>query len=236
MILATLLSSGGGYMSEDKKSANKAEKTEAPAADEAKPAGGGLASKLTTTHLIIIGVAGFMVCFITALFVLLAILLKPAPVADPAKSETPAANDAAKSETKADDANKKTAEHGEKKEGGESEAGKTAAVDEKKALFLKVDPPFIVNFDEARSAKFLQVTIEIMVRNDADLKSVENLLPIIKNDMIKLLSAQSFEELKTTRGKELLRTKALQTIQAIMNTEFGRPVAENVLFTTFVMQ
>lgn len=75
-----------------------------------------------------------------------------------------------------------------------------------------------------------------MTRNPAVVNVVEQHIPLIRNNFIALFSAQEFEEVATTEGKEALRQAALEEIQNIINDEMGEPGIEQVLFTAFVIQ
>src|SRR5690606_21224653 len=81
-----------------------------------------------------------------------------------------------------------------------------------KAIFYTIRPPFVVNFQDSTRAKYLQVSIDVMARSDAAIAAVENHLPIIKNDLINLLSSQTYEVLRTAEGREALRKSATMTI------------------------
>lgn len=105
-----------------------------------------------------------------------------------------------------------------------------------KALFFTIRPPFVVNFQGSSRAKYLQLSVDIMARQEAVISAVEDNLPLIKNDLIALFSSQTYEELKTPEGREALRKAAVQTVQAVLVREAGQAGVEDVLFTTFVMQ
>jgi|GEM_PF-330541 len=104
------------------------------------------------------------------------------------------------------------------------------------AMFFKIEPAFIVNFEGSRNIKFLQVTVEVMTRDKPTLKYIEDNLPIIKNDLVTLFSAQQYSDVSLSSGRESLRKKALQVIANIIEKEAGFNKVEEVLFTSFVMQ
>lgn len=106
----------------------------------------------------------------------------------------------------------------------------------KPAVYVKLDPPFVVNFDGQGKARFLQVVIELMGRDESKLENAQNHMPAIRNKMLLLLSSQSYDVLSTVEGKELLRQQALEDIRAILEDELGEPVIEDLYFTSLVMQ
>lgn len=51
-----------------------------------------------------------------------------------------------------------------------------------------------------------------------------------------LFAQQNAEELITRAGKEKLQAQALAEVRKLMKAETGKPGAEQLLFTSFVMQ
>ncbi|VAW84843.1 hypothetical protein MNBD_GAMMA18-925 [hydrothermal vent metagenome] len=113
-----------------------------------------------------------------------------------------------------------------------------APVEEVKApaIYVKVDPPFVVNFDGQGKARFLQVVMEFMGRDEAGLEDAQHHMPAIRNKMLLLLSSQSYDVLSTTEGKEQLRQQALAEVQAILEVEVGHSAVEDLYLTSLVMQ
>ncbi len=108
--------------------------------------------------------------------------------------------------------------------------------EEQAAVYLPIDPAFVVNFASQGKARFLQVTVEIMTRDPAVPDSVKLHMPVIRNNLMLLLSSQSYDSVSTLEGKETLREEALEVIQQILEEETGDPGIEAVYFTSFVMQ
>ena len=105
-----------------------------------------------------------------------------------------------------------------------------------RAVFYTIRPVFVVNFQQSKRAKFLQVNVDVMARDDNAIDDVIDNLPLIKNDLVKLFSSQTYDQLRTPEGKEDLRLQATKTVQEVLLRETGRPGVEQVLFTQFVMQ
>lgn len=115
-----------------------------------------------------------------------------------------------------------------KGEKGEKEGGGIA--------YLPLDPPFVVNLEKPTQARFLQVGMEVMVKNAESLDDVKKHMPAIRNNLLLLLSSQSYETLSTVEGKEAIRGTLLADIQKILQERTGKPLVEAVYFTAFVMQ
>jgi flagellar FliL protein len=104
------------------------------------------------------------------------------------------------------------------------------------AIYIPIDPAFVVNFAEGSRARFLQVTVEVMTRNTHVEEQIRTHMPVIRNNLVLLFSSQTYEGVSTLEGKEALREEALTVIQKILEEETGDPGIEAVYFTSFVMQ
>lgn len=104
------------------------------------------------------------------------------------------------------------------------------------AIYLPIDPTFVVNFSGQGNARFLQITVEVMTRSSEVLEQIKIHMPVIRNNLNLLFSDQHYDKISTLEGKERLREETLEVIQRILEKETGDPGIEAVYFTTFVMQ
>jgi flagellar protein FliL len=115
--------------------------------------------------------------------------------------------------------------------------GKKAAEPKLPAQYVKLDPPFVVNFEAKGLMRFLQVTVEVMTRDPATKDIMEKNNPMIRNDLIMLFGSQTYDTISTREGKEKLRTDALATVGKVIKSEGGDDKkVEQLYFTSFVMQ
>lgn len=108
-----------------------------------------------------------------------------------------------------------------------------------KALYFSLDPAYIINFkDENNKQHLLQVKISVMHRDARIDEMLKTQGPLIRNNLLILLSSQDFKTLQSQEGKNALAEKALEEIQTILQDEEGDDTLtiERVLFTDFVMQ
>jgi flagellar protein FliL len=105
------------------------------------------------------------------------------------------------------------------------------------ALYLGLDPPFVVNFEGEQSVRFLQVTVQLMSRDPATIELLKANDPMVRNDLLMLFSGQKAAAVSTREGKEALRTQALASVRQVISGAGGHPEkVEAVYFTSFVMQ
>ncbi len=106
----------------------------------------------------------------------------------------------------------------------------------KPAIYYPLKPPLIVNFQARGRQRFLQAELTLLVRDEAVVQAIETHMPMIRNSMVMLFSGQTYEDLQTPDGKDILRQQALDEVQRVLEEETGEPGVEQVLFTNFVMQ
>lgn len=120
--------------------------------------------------------------------------------------------------------------------GAKAEKGKDAEP-KAPALYVKLEPPFVVNFEAQGVMRFLQVTVEVLTRDAHVAGLVKANDPQIRNDLLLLFGAQQAPDLKTNEGKEKLRKDARDVVAKVVTAEGGDGKnVENIYFTSFVMQ
>lgn len=117
-----------------------------------------------------------------------------------------------------------------------ADAGGESSKESGPAVYKSLDPPFVVNFDGQGKARFLQASLQVMTRNEDVVALLDQHMPAIRNTLVMLLSAQKYEEIGTSEGKEALREQARDAIQKILDEENSEAQIEAVYFTSFVMQ
>jgi flagellar FliL protein len=105
----------------------------------------------------------------------------------------------------------------------------------KAAIYYAIDPPLVVNFEDASAVRFLQVTIEVMARDQKAIDGVQKNVPLIRNNLLMLISNRDYKTLMSREGKEKLRGEALAEVRKITTKE-GTPPIDDLLFTSFVVQ
>jgi len=122
----------------------------------------------------------------------------------------------------------------------------------KPAFYMDLQPAFVVNFEDQTHAAYLQVEMQIMARDKEILDTVSKHMPVIRNNILLILSAQKYEEVKTRKGKEELQQTLLEAIQKVISEanpalaadkdkkgegkEPAPHTIEQVYFTSFIMQ
>jgi len=121
----------------------------------------------------------------------------------------------------------------------------------KKAFYINMQPAFIVNFEEQGEAAFLQIEMQAMTYDNRVTDEMTKHKPVIRNNILLILSAQKFEEVRTREGKENLQKQVLVAVQEIVGESMAAmlkedgdepekgelvPNVEQIYFTSFIMQ
>jgi flagellar FliL protein len=112
-------------------------------------------------------------------------------------------------------------------EGGEGGA--------KTVLYYAIDPPMVVNFEDGSVVRFLQITMEVMAHDQKAIDSVQKNMPLIRNNLLLLMSNRNYQSLMSREGKDKLRAEALAEIRSVQQKQGGGDI-DDLLFTSFVVQ
>jgi len=103
-------------------------------------------------------------------------------------------------------------------------------------IYLPLEPALVVSFEDREAVRFLQVTVEVMARDEKAIEAVQTHTPVIRNNLLMMMGGQTLADLTNRDGKEALRQQALEEVQRILVTNTGEPGVEDLYFTSFVVQ
>jgi flagellar FliL protein len=104
------------------------------------------------------------------------------------------------------------------------------------AIYAALDPPFVVSFDEEDGARYLQLTLQAMARDEETIAAVKQHAPAIRNSVLFKLSGYELEVLATQAGKEQLRQELLVAANEILAKNGVETGVEELYFTSLVIQ
>lgn len=103
--------------------------------------------------------------------------------------------------------------------------------------YMDLSPAFIVSFPFQGRQRYLQASLTIMSRDAEALAAVTEHMPIIRHNLLNLLTAQMLGVAESPQpGIENLRNLATAEVKAVLHQEIGRDGIDQVIFTAFVMQ
>ena len=112
-----------------------------------------------------------------------------------------------------------------------------AASEEEQALsplYYELAPSLVANVQQG--ARYARADIQLMTRAPEALDEIVRDAPAIRHELPLLLGEQEGSLLKTPRGKEKLRKRALKAARSVMEGLTGDPLVEDLYFTSFFVQ
>jgi flagellar FliL protein len=110
------------------------------------------------------------------------------------------------------------------------------AVKPKPPIYIPLEPPLVVNFERNGRIGFLQANVEIMTRELRVQEALAYHAPVIRNNLLLLLSSKGYTDVSSREGKEQLRKEALAEVNRVLLEQGVSLEAEDLYFTGFVMQ
>ena len=104
------------------------------------------------------------------------------------------------------------------------------------SIYYKFDPPFVANIQGQGGSRFLQLSIEAMTYDQNVSTEIDQNMPVIRNNILLLLSDLTYEQVAAKEGKQKLREDILKEIQKVLKDKIGKPGIEEVYLTSIVMQ
>lgn len=101
-------------------------------------------------------------------------------------------------------------------------------------VFYAMEPAFVVNLSDANVVRYLQVEAEIVARDPDALEKLDAVMPLVRNRLVLLFSAQTYAQVNQRAGKEALQLAALEQVREVLGPA-GKEL-EALIFTSFVIQ
>lgn len=112
-----------------------------------------------------------------------------------------------------------------------------SAATNKPALYTSLHPPLVVNFkDSYGDSHYMQITMEVMAREQKIIDAVKDHTPVIRNELILLYGNVDYDAVITREGKEQMLADGLREIQDVMTQQIGATGVEAVYFTNLIIQ
>jgi flagellar FliL protein len=92
--------------------------------------------------------------------------------------------------------------------------------------------PFIVNLADAQGQRYLKAVIQIETDNPAAEAEITEKMPLVRDEILMILSNKTFDDVATVSGKRMLKRE----IASAVNRYLGSGQVTNVFFTEFVVQ
>lgn len=115
----------------------------------------------------------------------------------------------------------------------DTEVAPTAMV--KKPQFLAM-PRFVVSLEGGARLHYLMLELSLMSYDEDKIKQMEEMMPVLRNSVVKLLNNKRFDELSQAGQLPALEEEIRIALQGRMNEMTGGKGVERVLITKMVIQ
>lgn len=101
-------------------------------------------------------------------------------------------------------------------------------------LYIELNPPFVVNLPGRPS--LLQVGVSVRVGSDEMVEFINHNDPMIRHNLLNLLSGVDAQALQARKSKESLQAEMLKALNRVLAELQAPEEVEALYFTSFVMQ
>ncbi len=129
--------------------------------------------------------------------------------------------------------------------------GGASAATTGKVNYFPIEPAFVVNIQDNRSIRFMQIGVNLMTMDAEVVTAVQKHMAPIRHELIMLFSSRELSEVMSPPAREVLRQEALLKIQEVLGKYADISISkkakdpegkehpssvQEVLFTSFVIQ
>ncbi|MEH6565835.1 MAG: flagellar basal body-associated FliL family protein [Halopseudomonas sp.] len=102
--------------------------------------------------------------------------------------------------------------------------------------YVEMKPSFVGTIGTGPRIQYLKADVALRTEDPAAVAKIEYHDPLIRNALVTLFARQTADDLASLDGKEALRARALEAVQAVLTEEEGAPLVEDLLFTNLIVQ
>lgn len=102
--------------------------------------------------------------------------------------------------------------------------------------YYPLEPEFVVNFMARGRQRYMQLGLSLKIADANGIALVETHEPLLRNNIVILLSSQEYLTLQSDEGRLALRKQLLTNIRQLMTQETGQPIVDEIYFTSYVLQ
>jgi flagellar FliL protein len=104
--------------------------------------------------------------------------------------------------------------------------------------YVTLQPAFVTNYGVTKSGRltYLKADVTLKVADPEAEAAVKYHTPALRNALVLLFSRQEDSAVSSSEGREQIRKAALTQLRDIMQTEEGKPVIDDLVFSNFVVQ
>ena len=102
--------------------------------------------------------------------------------------------------------------------------------------YFGFQPDIVTNYISYSNKKmgYVRVSVDLMLDNTTDIAIVEHHTPLLRDALVKILSKEPEEKIKSLIGREEIRAKCAEKLKSLLKEETGQEIIREVLFTKYL--
>jgi len=101
--------------------------------------------------------------------------------------------------------------------------------------YFGLEPEIVTNYiNNKKKLGYVRLTAELMIKNAANLETVEHHAPLLRDAIIGVLSKEPEDKIRSLTGREEVRLKCVREIKRLLKRETGNEIIKDVLFTKYL--
>lgn len=108
--------------------------------------------------------------------------------------------------------------------------------DQDPPIYHRLDPKFVVSFQDQRNARFMQFTVQIMTRDQNVVDQIREHNPAIRSNLLLLFNNKTSDVMSSREGKEQLLQEITQDVNASLEKLADASGVEAAYFESFLIQ
>jgi len=104
------------------------------------------------------------------------------------------------------------------------------------AIYIPMEPPFVVNYGGVGRLKYLKTEISLRVADVHTASAVRHHMPLLRNAIVMLFSRQEEDTINTQQGVEQLRQLARDELNALLESEGAPKGIVELYFNNLIIQ
>ncbi len=103
--------------------------------------------------------------------------------------------------------------------------------------YYGLEPEIVTNYvNSGRRLGFIRIGVDLMLKDANQMSVIEYHAPLIRSSIIDILGQQPAERIKSTTGREEIRTHILEELSATLKQQTGQDMVAGLLFTKYIYE
>lgn len=102
--------------------------------------------------------------------------------------------------------------------------------------YVDLQPEFILNYGLDGRLRYLRLEVTLLLNDATAATNANHHAPELRHIVVMNVSRTARSDLQTSAGRQSLRQRLAEDMQALLNDETGEPMVRDVLFSNLILQ